>query len=143
MVVGALTEDLKNDLINDEGRRKSVYKDSRGYFTIGVGRCVDARLNCGLSPDEQDLLLDNDIQHVLTLCSRQTWYRALDTDNRRRACLNMVFNLGLGHFLGFSTFINLLEKKKFAAAADDLKTTAWHKEVGDRAVRIEALIRNG
>jgi lysozyme len=136
-------DDLIIDLNNDEGRRKSAYSDSRGYLTIGVGRCVDSRLDCGLSDDEMDFLLRNDIQEVIKECTPFYWYQILDTDNRRRAILNMAFNLGLHGLLKFTTFLRLLQEKKWHDAADDLHTTLWSREVGQRAVRIAQLIRNG
>ena len=43
------------DLIKEhEGVVKHAYQDSRGYWTIGVGRLIDEKLKGGLSDDEID-----------------------------------------------------------------------------------------
>ena len=46
----------------EEGRKRSAYQDHLGYWTIGVGRLIDRRKGGGLSPDEIDYLLTNDIR---------------------------------------------------------------------------------
>ena len=39
-----------------------AYKDSRGYLTIGVGHLIDEELGGGLSEDEIDYLLANNLK---------------------------------------------------------------------------------
>lgn len=43
----------------DEGVRPLPYKDSEGYWTVGIGRMIDLRLGGGLRPDEIELLQTN------------------------------------------------------------------------------------
>ena len=52
---------LSDQLRIHEGVRKHVYLCSAGYETIGVGRNI-AESGLGLSDDEIDYLLENDIQ---------------------------------------------------------------------------------
>ena len=68
------------------------------------------------------------------------WIKSLD-EPRQRALSDMAYNLGAHELESFSTFLGLVEAGKFSEAADDLATTAWYKEVGSRAVRIEGVIR--
>jgi GH24 family phage-related lysozyme (muramidase) len=52
-----------------EGVRSHAYKCSAGYITIGVGRNIDQDGGLGLSDDEVDYLLSNDIDMIQeTIC---------------------------------------------------------------------------
>lgn len=136
-------DDLKADLKHDEGSIPWGYKDSLGYLTIGVGRLIDHNLGGKLSDDEIDYLLNNDVNKCYSDVKDEPWYLALDTDNRRRAVLNMRFQLGSVRLRGFKSFLGLLTASKWQEAGDDLKSTLWYRQVPDRARRIENLIRNG
>lgn len=50
---------LRAQLERDEGRSSTVYQDSLGYWTIGIGKLVDERKGGGLSADEIDYILSN------------------------------------------------------------------------------------
>jgi lysozyme len=63
---------LRRMLEDEEGRVPHAYPDSLGYWTIGVGRLIDRRKGGGLSDDEIDYLLANDIRGSTssTRCAR-------------------------------------------------------------------------
>ena len=52
---------LIEQLKRHEGVSKWAYEDHLGYITVGVGRCLDPEIGLGLSDDEIDYLLRNDI----------------------------------------------------------------------------------
>ena len=52
---------LRELLIRDEGCVPHAYADSLGYWTIGVGHCIDKRVGCGLPEPFIMQLLDHDI----------------------------------------------------------------------------------
>ena len=52
---------LKEQLKRDEGVVAHAYEDTLGFLTIGVGHLIDGRRGGGLSPDEIDYILTNDI----------------------------------------------------------------------------------
>ena len=61
-----------------EGVRSKVYMCSAGYETIGVGRNI-ADSGLGLSDDEIDYLLNNDIERVRQeLTDTYFWFPALN-----------------------------------------------------------------
>lgn len=70
------------------------------------------------------------------------WIKNL-SEPRQRALADMTYNLGAAGLESFGTFLGLLKAGDFAAAADDLKGTTWYRQVGNRGVRIAAVIRNG
>ena len=50
-------------LRQDEGSRSQAYQDHLGYWTIGVGRLIDARKpGSGLREVEIEFMLQNDIE---------------------------------------------------------------------------------
>ena len=55
-----LREQIVKDLINHEGKKRTVYLDSMGIETIGVGRNLR---HVGLDDDEVLYLLNNDIDN--------------------------------------------------------------------------------
>lgn len=58
------------------------------------------------------------------------------------AVVDMAFNLGVTGFLTFKDFTGLLQRGDYAEAAADLETTPWFKQTGQRALRIQALIKS-
>lgn len=134
---------LRADLRRDEGCVLSVYTDSEGYYTIGVGRLVDHRRGGGLTYDEVMDLLDNDIDACVADVENEPWYQACDTDARRRAILNMRFELGRDGIREFKTSLGLIAAKQWGAAADHLEQSLWASQVPARAARVIGMIRNG
>ena len=59
-----MTEKLLEMLKRHEGVRSHVYLCSAGYETIGVGRNI-SKSGMGLSEDEVNYLLENDIERVI------------------------------------------------------------------------------
>lgn len=127
---------MRKELIDDEGLRLSAYKDSLGYLTIGVGHLIDERKKGKLPLQIALALLDYDVATALADVSQLPCYPKLDTDERRRALVNMRFQLGDEGLRSFKTFLSLLEQGKYKEAGEDLKGTKWFKEVPARASRI-------
>jgi lysozyme len=135
---------LAEQLERDEERRASVYPDPLGYWTIGVGICVDARKGCGLADEEIDFLRDNRIRkNTAALSAQFPWTDALD-EVRRGALLNMVFQMGL-HGLGeFRVFLAKLEAGDLAGAAEAMLDSTWAKvQSPARAKRLSQQILTG
>lgn len=135
-----LIRDLSADLRRDEGVHRSVYLDSLGYETIGVGRLVDSLKGGRLSDVEIDFLLQNDIRSCLADIQNETWYLSSETDAQRRALLNMRFQLGAKGIRTFTTFLSLCSQKKWAQAAADLSTTTYAHQTPARCARIQKLL---
>lgn len=135
-----MLDDLKSDLRKDEGVRPWAYQDSLGFWTIGVGRLIDHRKGGRLSDEEIDYLLQNDIQNCLLDIQSESWYLACETDDQKRALLNLRFQLGSYGLRTFKVFLDLMTQKKWDQAAADLSTTKWSHQVPERSARIQALI---
>lgn len=133
-------EVLKADLRRDEDVKLKPYLCPAGKLTIGVGRNIEDR---GISHDEADYLLENDIGVVMEDLDRAlSWWRDLSYD-RQRALANMCFNLGLPRLLKFKNMLAALKAGDFENAALEAIDSTWSRQVGPRADRIAKLFLEG
>jgi len=123
----------------DEGCRLYVYPDSLGFLTIGYGRLVDRKKGGGISQDEAEYLLANDVRKRDVFLAQYAWYTAQDSV-RQAALADMCFNTDLLHF---PHFLGHMLVKDYPAAVGDIKDTPWHQEVGVRGDRIIVMISTG
>jgi lysozyme len=131
---------LKRDLAWDEGVRLKPYRCTAGRLTIGVGRNLD---DVGITAEEADYLLENDLGRATADLDRALpWWRGL-SEARQRALANMAFNMGLGRLLGFKAMLAALRAGRWEEAAAEALDSAWAQQVGPRAARIAATIREG
>lgn len=137
--VGPLLETLKRH----EGVKAFAYRCSSDKLTIGVGRCIDEDGGIGLSDDEIEYLLMNDITRCdAELKGAYDWYRDLNKP-RRDAMINLCFNLGLTRLRGFVKALEAMSRGQYDLAADEFLDSRWADQVGDRAVEVTELIRVG
>ena len=116
-------------LIEHEGKQRSAYQDSLGYWSIGIGRCIDKRKACGLSDDEMMYLLNNDVVNSRKELSHYEWFNTLD-EVRQDVLVELHFNIGLDKLLQFHQTLAAIENKDFKAAAMHLLNSMWAIQVG-------------
>ena len=93
--------DLKSQLLREEGAESCAYQDSLGYWTIGVGRLIDSRKGGGLSNEEIDFLLENDIRaKTREVLLALPWMPRL-SEPRQAVLIGMAFQMGLKGLLQF------------------------------------------
>ena len=125
-----------------EGVKSKVYLCSAGYETIGVGRNI-SESGLGLSDDEIDYLLQNDIQRVKEeLKETYFWFVALN-EARQDAMIDICFNLGLTRLRGFVKALEAMSREQFDVAAEEFMDSKWAQQVGTRAIRVTEMIRGG
>lgn len=133
---------LKVLLVKHEGLRLKPYRCTAGKLTIGVGRNLDDR---GITEAEAAALLDNDVNEVWKECSSrlaQFGFGSLD-DTRQHVLLDLAFNLGVDGLLKFRKFLAALGAKDFNAASREMLDSTWAKQVGDRAVELATMMKEG
>ncbi len=124
----------------DEGVRQFPYTDTVGKLTIGVGRNLTDR---GLSDDEINYLLQNDIDLVIDDLNRGIpWWVDL-SPVRQRVLANMCFNIGLPRLKGFVRMLSAMRRGDFLTAAQELRGSLYAKQVGARAERLARLMEAG
>lgn len=135
--------DLLRELVRDEGLVLHAYPDSRGFLTIGIGRLIDRRRGGKITREEAFYLAHHDIDEVEADLNRALpWWRKM-SERRQRALANMCFNLGLPRLLEFKVTLAHLEAGRYGEAAEEALDSKWAKQVGERAERLAAMIREG
>ena len=125
-----------------EGVRSHVYMCSAGYETIAVGRNI-SESGLGLSDDEIDYLLQNDIDRCVAELSREyPWFEKLD-DVRRDAIIDIFFNLGATRFRGFRKALGYMEVQDYILAAHEFRDSIWADQVKGRADTLTDMIETG
>ena len=135
MLIGRITE--------HEGIKKFAYTDILGYITVGVGRCLDAKVGKGLSIDEIFYLLRNDIKEFRNQLGQFEWF-VMQDEVRRGVLVELAFNMGIPHLLQFKKMIGALTIKNYPLACKELMDSIWATQVGkSRSDDICYRLKNG
>lgn len=132
-----LLSEMMKDLIRDEGLELKPYRCPTGKLTIGVGRNLEDK---GISQDEAIYLLRNDITECVE--DLRTIFHNFEefSASRKRALINMRFNLGPSGFRGFKKMIAAIKANDWQTACKEAKNSKWYKQVPTRANRIIKLL---
>jgi len=139
-------KELINEIKRDEGKRTVgglhvMYIDSLGHPTIGWGRKISEP--SGLTDDEAEFLLGNDIARIVAeLDRRLPWWRD-ESELRQRALVNMAFQLGVSGLLGFKKMLMAMQAGMYKKAAQEALDSLWAKQTPTRAERIAKMIEQG
>ena len=126
-----------------EGVKSHAYQCTAKRWTIGVGRNIDADGGIGLSEEEIDYLLRNDIRRIVNeLDSEYPWFKGLDA-TRKDAMVDISFNLGATRLRGFKKALAAMEVKDYRTAAIEFLDSRWARQVGTRALELVDLIEHG
>lgn len=138
-----MRDDLRADLIREEGVILHAYQDSLGLWTLGCGRLIDKSRGGGITEAEAMYLLDNDITRVGQALNEKLPQFRLYPEIVRRALLQMAFQLGVSGLLAFKQMIAALDAEDYQAAATAALDSRWARQTPARAARVSALIREG
>ena len=150
----ALIDTTAARLAQEEGFRAQAYQDTRGFWTIGFGRCdpgVTPGMTCTLGQATAWMMLK--LQSLIgELDAELPWWRKLDP-TRQSVLLDMAYNMGVGEaphgavrghgLLSFQRFLANLEAGRFGQAAALMLVSQWAREVGERAERLSILMEHG
>jgi len=148
-------------LIDHEGMVLTVYKDSLGIDTIGIGRNLKDR---GISREELDYLdipnmevvyehgiseadarylALNDIAIVENeLCRVHNCVENLDSV-RQLVLMDMAFNMGVPRLCKFVKMWNAIHEEKWEAASREMLDSKWARQVGRRAKILSDAMASG
>jgi lysozyme len=154
-------DDLYSRVKEHEGVRNSVYKDSRGNLTIGVGfnlnrsdankrlKSVGAdpkliRSGKGKLTDNQiDTLYKEDLNKAKISAKKlvlKTWDEL--PKGVQGVLTEMAFNLGEGGLSEFKNTLGYIEEKRFKLASQSMLKSKWARQIGDRAKTLANIIGN-
>lgn len=133
---------LVAQLKRHEGVKSHAYKCTANMITVGVGRNIDENGGIGLSDDEIDYLLENDIKRCKQELISLSWFTDLDSV-RQDALVNLCFNLGLTRLMDFKNAMAAMAEGHYERAADEFYDSRWAKQVKSRADEVCEMIRTG
>ena len=148
-------------LIEHEGLVLTVYQDSLGIDTIGIGRNLEDR---GISKEELDhmdipsmavvyehgiteadarYLAENDVQIVEEeLVRSHPCVDKLDSV-RQLVLMDMAFNMGVPRLCKFKNMWNAIHNEDFPNAAKEMLDSRWAIQVKSRATKLANAMHNG
>jgi lysozyme len=133
---------LEEQLKRDEGEVLHAYQDSLGFWTIGVGRLIDAKRGGGITKAESSILLANDITKAeIAIAAAAPWASALDPV-RKGVLLNMHFQLGDGLF-NFHNTLDLIRTGKWDEASAAMWKSKWATQTPERVMRLQKQLQTG
>ena len=119
---------IEAQLMHHEGLRLKPYLCSAGKLTLGIGRNIQDK---GISEEEAIHLFKNDMAECLNdmrdLFGIVFWETLLE--GRRRALLDLRFNIGPGRFRGFKKMIAAILAGEWKQSAEELKDSKWWGQV--------------
>lgn len=136
---------LRANLIRHEGWRNQAYRDSEGYWTIGVGHKIsnDKSLDASkaeYTDDEIELQLKWDIEE-----SVMGAYNLYDDFNSlpvgiKLVLIEMVFNMGLKTVKKFKETLKALHQHHWERMAHEMLDSKWARQVGNRAEYLASIV---
>lgn len=147
----------------DEGKKNSLYKDTLGFWTIGVGHLVTKdpsvvvarqildkkfkRVTGGTLTDaEVESLFNEDIEVTIRGIMNSKFlapiYTKLDCA-RQSALINMCFQMGIAGVEGFKNSMSFIAAGQWEKAAANLKQSKWYKQTTNRANRVINVFQTG
>tara|TARA_R110002110_G_scaffold186074_1_gene393086 strand:+ start:324 stop:764 length:441 start_codon:yes stop_codon:yes gene_type:complete len=138
-----MIEQLREELVADEGCVYEVYLDHLGLKTVGIGHLCretdpehDMEVGAPVSEDRVLELFDRDMAWTFKDCHRLLPEFSDLPEEVRLIVANMMFNLGMNRLGGFKRFLEAVGKKDWASAADEMVDSKWHRQVPERSGRL-------
>lgn len=153
-------QELYEQIALHENIEPSVYKDTKGKRTIGIGFNLDEPSNRrkaeALGFNVQDMLSgkktlsDKEIKMLYNESIKQ----AADDVNAylpkagkhpavvQKVLLDMAFNMGRTQLNGFGEMKKALLKGDYNKAADEMVNSKWYNQVGNRSKRLVKMMRS-
>jgi len=129
--------DLKKWIKGHEGLRLYPYLCTENKVTIGYGRNIQDN---GISADEAEYLLNNDINRCIKELSNFSWY--VDSPQHvQYALVNMCFNVGLPSLVKFKKMISAIQDKDYIRASKEALDSKWARQVPNRANEVAKVMR--
>ena len=133
-------DEIADALKFEEGYRAHCYICTAGAHTVGYGRNIDADGGVGISEDEADYLLENDIKRTIKECQRWGWFDELDP-SKQSVVVQLCFQLGWPRLSNFNRMLTALSKQDYETAAAELLDSRFAEQVPQRANRLADQMR--
>lgn len=128
--------------INREGKRLKVYKDTRGFLTVGIGHLVtkedDLKVGDAISDKLMWEFFRKDSAKAEKAALAQAKESGVTTDQWIAALISVNFQLGIGWRTKFKSTWAAIVAKDYDRAITNLEKSAWMKQT---PVRVKDFIK--
>ena len=138
-----IIDEITASLMIEEGFRAHAYYDTAvpPRLTIGFGRNIDREGGgLGISEDEAELMLRNDIDRSVQECGNWYWVDR-QPDRVKRVLIELCFQLGYPALSGFNRMLSALSADNYETAAAELLDSKFAVQVPHRAKRLSDRLR--
>jgi lysozyme len=145
-------ENLKKQLIIDEGVILKVYLDSLGLPTFGIGHLITEKdpeyradgnyKDVVITKERADEAFEIDVKKHIDECCKLFPNFNYFEDELKEILANMMFNLGFSRFKLFAKTVNAINYGKYLTAAEEMIDSRWFRQVKGRAVRLVKRMAN-
>ena len=136
-------DQLREQLIIDEGQVNEIYNDHLGYATFGIGHLVlegdpEHGMEVG-TPVAEDRVIEcfaKDVEIVLEDCKKLHDGWDGYPQEVKQIVANMMFNMGLTRLSKFNKHNAAMQCGDWKEAAVEGRDSRWYKQVTNRAERL-------
>jgi len=136
---------LEAQLIIDEGKKLSVYLDSEGLPTVGIGHLIQKvdylKIGDSITDERCSILFRNDVDIAVSSCKKLMPNFGSYPDEVQQILCNMMFNMGIGRLSGFKKMLAAIDAKNYIEAANQMKNSRWYTQTKGRAIRLTERMR--
>jgi len=133
-------ERLRLQITKHEGIELMPYRCSSDKLTIGVGHNIQDR---GISHETAMQMLDEDIDICINELQQTVSYWDDLPERVQEALINLCFNMGISRLMAFKKTFGFLREGMYEKAADELLESRYANQVGQRAIDVANMIREG
>ena len=133
-------ESLRARVAAHEGRRRFLYKDTLGVWTIGIGYNIQDR---GLPDDIIDELFRRTLVESIDECEEifgKTFFYGILPEDVREVMVEACFQLGKSRFLKFRKMIAAVKRQDYREAARQMRDSRWYKQTTRRVEKLATIV---
>ena len=136
-------EELKEDLIREEGLKYEIYRCSEGFPTAGIGHLItewdeeyySLPIGSEVPKEQVDKWFEADL--YVAINDMEKFCEGMSVDENVKECVTqMAFQLGLPRLNKFKNFKQALIDGDIAKAQAEMKDSRWYKQTTNRAERL-------
>lgn len=147
----------------DEGLKLTVYPDTEGYWTVGIGHLltklkdkaeairildnlVGRKTNGVITEAEARKIFESDVKKAIQQIHSSTILSPIYdkvSPNRKIAIINMVFQMGLKGAESFKNSLTLVSNSYYTQASINLRKSKWYRQTPNRAERVIQVLKTG
>ena len=137
-------EEVKQSIINHEGKVNMIYKDHLGNGTFGIGHLVlptdDLKPGVAYDDDKVMEIFEKDFEIALDGARK-----FIPEDNIEPVAFDVViemcFQLGEAGVSKFKKMLGALQIPNYDTAADEMLDSKWHQETPKRCEELSEIMR--